>query len=83
MQTEQQIVDIASRQNEQSNTPSHESDQSNSIAQDLIAQRAYEKWQQRGCPLGDDLHDWFAAESELAVEALSGVEQTGLERVAC
>lgn len=31
----------------------------------LIAARAYEKWQQRGCPLGESEEDWFAARAEL------------------
>lgn len=31
----------------------------------LIARRAYEKWEARGCPDGDDRRDWFEAEQEL------------------
>lgn len=34
----------------------------------LIAARAYEKWQQRGCPLGDSNEDWFAARAEIDAE---------------
>jgi hypothetical protein len=30
-----------------------------------IAERAYEYWQQRGCPIGTDQEDWFRAEREL------------------
>jgi hypothetical protein len=30
-----------------------------------IAARAYELWQQRGCPNGSDQEDWFRAEREL------------------
>lgn len=30
-----------------------------------IARLAYEKWQARGCPDGDDRRDWFAAEQEV------------------
>jgi hypothetical protein len=30
-----------------------------------VAARAYEKWLARGCPIGDDLRDWFEAEQEL------------------
>lgn len=30
-----------------------------------IARRAYEKWQARGCPEGDDCRDWFEAEQEV------------------
>ena len=31
----------------------------------VIARRAYEKWQARGCQDGDDRRDWFEAEQEL------------------
>lgn len=34
-----------------------------------IARLAYEKWQARGCPVGDDCRDWFEAEQEVAVAA--------------
>lgn len=30
-----------------------------------IALLAYEKWQARGCPVGDDRRDWFEAEKEI------------------
>jgi hypothetical protein len=30
----------------------------------LIARLAYDKWQARGCPVGDDQRDWFDAEQE-------------------
>jgi hypothetical protein len=30
-----------------------------------IAARAYELWQQRGCPIGSPEVDWFQAEDEL------------------
>jgi hypothetical protein len=30
-----------------------------------IASRAYELWQERGCPVGSDQEDWFRAEEEL------------------
>jgi hypothetical protein len=30
----------------------------------LTSRRAYEKWQARGCPEGDDRRDWFEAEQE-------------------
>jgi hypothetical protein len=33
-----------------------------------IAQRAYQRWQARGCPLGDGREDWLAAEAELRAE---------------
>jgi hypothetical protein len=33
-----------------------------------IAQRAYERWQARGCPQTDGREDWYAAEAELRTE---------------
>ena len=35
------------------------------ITDEAIAVRAYQKWQQRGCPLWDGETDWFAARAEL------------------
>jgi hypothetical protein len=40
-----------------------------SVAQAEIAKRAFERWQQRGCPLWQDEQDWFAARNELEAEA--------------
>jgi len=34
----------------------------------MIAERAYNRWLARGCPLGDGLEDWFAARAELQSE---------------
>ena len=39
----------------------------------VIARLAYEKWQARGCPDGDDRRDWLEAEQE--VLAASGPRQ--------
>ena len=36
----------------------------------VVAQRAFVIWLARGCPLGDDKHDWYEAEAELRREAL-------------
>lgn len=33
-----------------------------------IACRAYELWQARGCPSGDELSDWLQAEREVGAE---------------
>lgn len=33
-----------------------------------IAQRAYRRWQGRGCPQTDGREDWYAAEAELKAE---------------
>ena len=30
-----------------------------------IAELAFQKWQKRGCPSGEDQRDWFEAEREL------------------
>jgi len=35
------------------------------IEESAIAVRAYEIWQERGCPIGSDQEDWFRAEQEL------------------
>ena len=34
-----------------------------------IARLAYQKWQERGRPAGDDGRDWFEAEKEVLVAA--------------
>jgi len=42
------------------------------IPQELIAARAYEIWQQRGCPMGEDgCEDWYAARDQLEQERLN------------
>lgn len=38
------------------------------IDQDAIRRRAYERWEQRGCPMGTAEGDWLDAEQELLVE---------------
>jgi hypothetical protein len=38
------------------------------VLHERIAQRAYEKWCQRGCPPGSDKQDWYDAEAELQAE---------------
>lgn len=38
---------------------------SSAIDADLVAQRAYERYRQRGGEHGRDLQDWFEAEREL------------------
>lgn len=52
---------------------------------ELVAARAYEKWQLRGCPMGQEGsdQDWYAARAELEAERLNwaapqaGDEQRG------
>ncbi|MET0388414.1 MAG: DUF2934 domain-containing protein [Polyangiales bacterium] len=39
-----------------------------SLTDELIAERAYNRWIARGCPLGDGRDDWFAAQAELLAE---------------
>jgi hypothetical protein len=43
------------------------------LPEELIAARAYEKWQLRGCPMGQEGsdQDWHAARAELEAERLS------------
>ena len=43
------------------------------LPEELIAARAYEKWQLRGCPMGQDgsAQDWYAARAELEAERLN------------
>jgi DUF2934 family protein len=41
-----------------------------------IARLAYEKWQARGCPDGDDRRDWFEAEQEVLAAAESRRQPT-------
>jgi hypothetical protein len=35
------------------------------VMREAIAQLAFQKWQKRGCPTGQDQRDWFEAEGEL------------------
>jgi len=35
------------------------------VAGDAIALLAYQRWRERGCPIGSDLEDWFQAERDL------------------
>jgi hypothetical protein len=47
----------------------------NDLPDELIAQRAYELWKRRGCPMGQDsAGDWYAARAELEQERLSWTE---------
>ena len=43
------------------------------IPEELISARAYEIWQQRGCPMGHESaeEDWFAARNQLEQEQLN------------
>jgi hypothetical protein len=40
------------------------------IDEQVIRQRAHERWRERGCPTGSSEQDWLAAERELAAESL-------------
>jgi hypothetical protein len=42
-----------------------------------IARLAYEKWQARGCPAGDDRRDWFDAEKEIATSSDGTIDLAG------
>ncbi len=48
------------------------------VSTEAIARRAYELWQARGCPSGDGLADWQAAEAEL--RSAGGLHRTADER---
>jgi len=39
------------------------------VADEAVAQRAYEIWEARGCPEGDGSDNWQAAKVELQIEA--------------
>jgi len=52
------------------------------IPTELVACRAYELWQQRGCPLWDGERDWFAARAELERERAAPLAARGVLRVA-
>jgi hypothetical protein len=45
--------------------PHTEAGRSETVDERAIAARAYELWQERGCPTGSDQEDWFRAEEEL------------------
>ena len=51
------------------NPPVVETSLEREIPEEIIAHRAYEKWQQRGCPLWEDQSDWFSARAELEQES--------------
>jgi hypothetical protein len=38
------------------------------IPHEMIALRAYHLWKSRGCPVGDEQRDWYAARAELECE---------------
>jgi hypothetical protein len=44
-------------------------------SEDVISKRAYELWLERGCPEGSPEEDWYRAERELGIAAVSA-EQT-------
>lgn len=39
------------------------------VTGDAVAQRAFELWMLRGCPIGSPEVDWFEAEAELEEES--------------
>lgn len=48
----------------------HDNEQnSTSITDEMIAQRAYHIWQSRGCPQGDGSIDWEIAKQQLERES--------------
>jgi hypothetical protein len=60
---------------------SHPNPPSTDLPEQLIAARAYEKWQRRGCPMGQDAaQDWYAARAELEQERLGWAAPTPGDR---
>lgn len=45
--------------------PDVQTDAPEVVEENEIAARAYELWQERGCPDGSDREDWIRAEQEL------------------
>jgi hypothetical protein len=54
------------------NTAQHE------VPQEEIARRAYELWEDRGCPPGDGTEDWERAVAELTTGRRNGSPVEGL-----
>jgi hypothetical protein len=52
------------------------------IPHEMIALRAYHLWKSRGCPLGDDQRDWYAARAELECELTVPGARRGAKRAA-
>ena len=46
-------------------SPAGYTERSPGTEEQVIALRAYELWEERGCPIGSDQEDWFRAEKEL------------------
>jgi hypothetical protein len=42
------------------------------VSREQTSEKAYEKWQQRGCVHGFDREDWMQAEKELLQDSLDG-----------
>jgi hypothetical protein len=54
------------------------------LPEELIAARAYEIWESRGCPMGQDgASDWYAARQELEQERLrfAAPEESDRDRI--
>ena len=51
------------------------------IVDKAIAQRAYELWQQRGCPEGDGADDWQTARDQLLAESTLPPRHRPLKRL--
>jgi hypothetical protein len=44
------------------------------VSREQISEKAYEKWQQRGCVHGFDREDWMQVENELLQDSLNGAD---------
>lgn len=76
------LVEVASPKSESGESTQKVTAIQSEIPQELIACRAYEKWQQRGCPLWENDQDWFAARAELEQARGTSSQPVGDEHAA-
>jgi Protein of unknown function (DUF2934) len=55
----------SSRRARTRNTPQPEAQMNGFVGEDQIRDLAYRKWEEAGCPTGDGMAFWLAAEEEL------------------
>jgi Protein of unknown function (DUF2934) len=72
-----EVREVREVRNMPDQTPAPASD----LPEELIAQRAYELWKRRGCPMGQDSErDWYAARAELEQERLGWTQPQPADR---
>jgi hypothetical protein len=47
------------------------------VSEAQIAERAYERWLSRGCPISDGVGDWLAARADLETQMTKPKRTTG------